>query len=225
MKGNKLIEFLKAQLFVGSDSELASSLGITQSRVSQLRYDENVGDKTVNSLIKKSLAAKSESLAANAIKPIVEFFETELCEDSERSFLDTSKADRQELKKVLQKARGIYSFYNSELEIIYVGKTKNDLWTEMCNAYNRNMNHYKRYYVAHPYEKYTAPQGGKVRRIKLEEMGLWHAASYFSAYSVDETLIDAFEQLMIRMIPNDLLNVRMEGNSSLVPFVGKIPGV
>ena len=30
--------------------------------------------------------------------------------------------------------------------------------------------------------------------------------------------IDIFETLLIRMVPNDLLNVRMEGNTSLLAF-------
>ncbi len=218
MQGDKLLKLLKSQLFVESDADLAKMLGLTVGRISQLRYDNEVKDGTVNSLIKKALAAQSKSLSKRAISPIVEFFETEMCQKSERSFIDVSKEDRKALQKALKAAKGVYSFYNSELEIIYVGKTKNDLWTEMCNAYSRKMPHYHRYYVNHPHGKYSAGKGRALRQIKRDAMYLYDAASYFSAYSVEENLIDAFETLIIRMIPNDLLNVRMEGNELLSPF-------
>lgn len=218
MQGDKLLKLLKSQLFVESDADLAKMLGLTVGRISQLRYDSEVEDGTVNSLIKRALAAQSKSLSKRAISPIVEFFETEMCQKSERSFIDVSKEDRKALQKALKAAKGVYSFYNSELEIIYVGKTKNDLWAEMCNAYNRKMPHYHRYYVNHPHGKYSTGKGGALRQIKRDAMYLYDAASYFSAYSVEENLIDAFETLIIRMIPNDLLNVRMEGNNLLSPF-------
>ncbi|MAM96055.1 hypothetical protein [Parvibaculum sp.] len=216
MQGDKLLRLLKSQLFVESDADLADLLGLTVGRISQLRYDTDVKDGTVNSLIKKALSAQSKSLSRRAISPIVEFFETEMCQKSERSFIDVSKEDRKVLQNALKATKGVYSFYNSELEIIYVGKTKNDLWTEICNAYNRKMPHYHRYYVNHPHGKYSA--GKALRQIKRDAMYLYDAASYFSAYSVEENLIDAFETLIIRMIPNDLLNVRMEGNNLLSPF-------
>ena len=45
---------------------------------------------------------------------------------------------------------------------------------------------------------------------------MYHAAYFFSAYHVEEGFIDEVEKLLIRMIPNDLLNHRMEGNLSLI---------
>ena len=218
MRGEVLLEILSSQLFAKNDSNLAELLGVSAARISQIRKTESLGDRTVNSLIRQSIKAKSAALLENAVRPVVEFFPTESLEGSDRTFLDTTQEDRRQLQRALRASRGIYCFYNSELEIIYVGKTKGDLWTEMHNAYNREMKHYSRYYVAHAYEKYVVPKGGGVRKITKGPMHLYDAAEYFSAYSVEEDLIDAIEQLIIRMIPNDLLNVRMEGNTSMSSF-------
>jgi len=132
-----------------------------------------------------------------------------------RSFLNEAESDQKSLIEILRQNIGIYAFYNSEFEIIYLGKTKNSLWNEMKSAYMRTMPHYKRYRVKHPRGKFLPPKSGSVRKIKLDSVAVWEAASYFSAYSVAENLIDDVEKLLIRIAPNDVLNRRMEGNGSL----------
>jgi hypothetical protein len=77
------------------------------------------------------------------IRPIIELFPVECSrEDIETTFIDLKNENRKVLRKTFKNEKGIYSFYNSEMEIIYVGKTKNDLWTEMKVAFNRPMVHY-----------------------------------------------------------------------------------
>jgi hypothetical protein len=147
-------------------------------------------------------------------KVIVELFPVEWSEKSTRAFLNEQRKDHAELSSLLKSSIGIYAFYNSELEIIYLGKTKSNLLIEMQQAYMRDMPHYKRYYVNHPNEKYK-PTSGAARALKLGNMMVWQAAWYFSAYSVEESMIDDVEKLLIRIAPNDLLNRRMEGNGSL----------
>ena len=148
-------------------------------------------------------------------KVIVELFECEWSDKHKRNFLNEAKADHKILIDLLKKTTGIYSFYNSELEIIYVGKTKFDLWTEMKNAYNRQMPKYKRYVVSHPHEKYAHTKSGLARKIVSQSLAVWQTASYFSAYAVNEEYIDELESFIIRLMPNDVANVKMEGNASI----------
>ena len=69
-------------------------------------------------------------------------------------------------------------------------------------------------------ENYTVPKSGKMRTLKRRERHIYDCAMRFSAYAIDDdTLIDVVELMMIRLVPNDLLNVRMEGNTTLRPFV------
>ncbi len=169
----------------------------------------------------------SEETSAAAIKqieqkvhPIVEFFAIDRNALGDGcSFLNEGRPDHRLLKKSLQTAKGIYSFYNSEYEIIYVGKTRNSLWSEMNNAFNRPMSHYERYKVSHPHGKYKPLPNGLARPIKRKSAHLYDAANFFSAYSMlDDTLIDVVEFMIIRMLPNDILNKRVEGNTSLKAF-------
>ncbi|MEO9624105.1 MAG: hypothetical protein ABJF09_06140 [Qipengyuania citrea] len=163
------------------------------------------------------LPKKSRKLITENIFPIVEFFEVDFDDKSEKSFLDLSQEDKCELRSHLIGSKGVYAFYNSEFEIIYVGKTKSNLWNEMKLAFNRSMPHYNRLAVHHPSGRYKATSGG-VRVIRPKTLHVYDCATYFSAYRVvDESLIDLLELMLIRICPNDLLNVRIEGNHTLSP--------
>lgn len=148
-------------------------------------------------------------------KVIVEMFPVSESDRHHRSFLNEALSDQKELINILKDTIGIYSFYNSEMEIIYLGKTKNNLWDEMKTAYTRSMPHYKKYFVNHPNGKFKRPAGTSPRKLQLRELFVWETAEYFSAYSVDHSVIDDVERFMIRIMPNDIANKRMEGNGSL----------
>jgi len=91
----------------------------------------------------------------------------------------------------------------------------------MKGAYNRKMNHYARYQVHHARGKYAALASGRARSLQKRPIYLYDCAQYFSAYAIeDDTLIDLIELMMIRLCPNDLLNVRMEGNTTLRAYPG-----
>jgi hypothetical protein len=151
---------------------------------------------------------------------IVELFKCEWSDKHYRSFLNEAREDHKELITILSKSKGIYSFYNSELEIIYIGKTKRNLWDEMKVAYCRKMPHYQRYAVSHPHKKYRAQTNGKPRKIQSITPYVYQTAIYFSAYRVSENYIDDMEKFLIRIMPNDIVNTRMEGNKTISMPVG-----
>jgi len=174
--------------------------------------------------VAESLNKVAAEIAEQKIHPIVEFFQVDFDCRSAREFIDISKADRKLLRSSLMAAKGIYAFYNSEYEIIYLGKTKRKLWDEMKNAYSREMQHYERYKVHFARNKYTQGRADKVRPLKRSATYIYDCASYFSAYAIDDdALIDIVELMMIRLFPNDLLNVRMEGNTTLRRYVPPTP--
>ena len=171
--------------------------------------------------VSEALSTQALEIAKKTIHPIVEFFPIDLEGKNENEFIDTSidNKDRIELRKALSASKGIYAFYNSEYECIYIGKTKNNLWLEMKTAYNREMNHYQRFTVDHgKKQKYKVPSNGILRPIRARKFHLYDNARYFSAYHIEENdLVDLMELMIVRLMPNDLLNVRMEGNTSLIP--------
>jgi hypothetical protein len=212
MKGSHFIDALRKKYKIDTDSALAAEIGYTQGRIAQIR-GQNVSLRTIVNVTGK-VAAATLNDRVSAMQPIVEFFHISEDQKSERSFLDLSKPDQKKLQDLLKRTCGIYVFYNSEVEVIYVGKTKNKLWDEMINAFNRTMKNYNRFYVSHPRNRYSPRKNGLTRSIAKKQFYLYDTAEYFSAYSISSEFIDFFEKLLIRMLPNDLLNVRIEGNTS-----------
>lgn len=103
-------------------------------------------------------------------------------------------------------------FYDSRGEALYVGKAKEqNLWDEMKSAFNRDRQTQKIRAVNHPYTgtgfkpAYESP-----RKIELFHMQLADLATYFSAYEVDNDMINNIEALLVRTFANGLLNARME---------------
>ena len=145
--------------------------------------------------------------------PIVEFFP--VFNLGSVSVFDDKNENHEPLRKALVAKKGIYSFYNSEGEIIYVGQSSTNLWRRMRQSFEREKARYEGYFVNHPRERFSPRQDQRVRKIKRMPLRLEEAAELFSAYEIAAKNIDPIEQLIIRLIPNDLINIRMEGNLSL----------
>jgi hypothetical protein len=148
-------------------------------------------------------------------RPIVEFFPTYDYNEGSDLFFNNTASHQKELRKALQNTQGIYAFYNSEAEIIYVGKTeRQNLWTRMYRSYNVS-SRYSRYYVKHPRSQYKSAKSGGARKITKDKIPISAVAAYCSAYEIPPQLIEFAERLLIRLVPNDLINLRMEGNMTL----------
>ena len=112
----------------------------------------------------------------------------------------------------LTSIRGIYLFYNSQGEVIYVGKAKRqDVWFEMKSAYNRTRDSQKIYKVKYP-KTGTRIEAAyhSERQIIKQPIQLHELASFFSVYEIESSLIDHLEAAIIRMIPNDCVNIKIE---------------
>jgi len=118
---------------------------------------------------------------------------------------------RSGLKHELDHAKGVYIFFDSRGQAIYVGQAKQNLWKEMNIAFNRkreSVQKIKR--VKHPKRKVQYKTSyEKTRQIFESAVPLHEIAYYFSAYEVDDGMIDELESLLIRSFANDLLNVQM----------------
>lgn len=95
--------------------------------------------------------------------------------------------------------------------VIYFWKTESlTLYNEIVNAFIRKLPKYKLYRVRHPWGRYRTTRENELRKIRKEEVTLADTASYFSAYSVAPPLIGGLESLIIRIAPNDIINVKIE---------------
>ena len=219
MKASDLIEALAMKLHTSSQSELARTLGVSVGTLANWkRRDEDLSPLQVAAALAKSCAAAVEKAQFETIQPIVEFYRIEKCltkrEVSWQVFNGGLNATQyaQGLRVELEACHGIYIFYDSRGHALYVGKAREQsIWKEMNLAFNRKrdvqtitlVNHPERHQVFRPgYEKLRQP---KETQLELSDL-----AYYFSAYHVDDGMINDLEALMVRGFANDLLNVRME---------------
>lgn len=219
MKSNELIEALARKLGTTSQIELAQVLGISVSTLSNWkRQNEDLSPMQVAAALAKSRTAAVSRAQLETIQPIVEFYRIEKClskrEASWQVFNGGSDAIlyAQGLKKELETYCGIYIFYDSRGRALYVGKAKEQsLWKEMNMAFNRKREVQKIALVQHPLRSQEFKPGyEKLRQPKDTLLKLSDLAAYFSAYYVDDGMINDLEALMVRGFANDLLNVRME---------------
>jgi hypothetical protein len=170
-------------------------------------------------LKRERLVPKSRKL----VRPIVEFFPVDAVESkrgarwelfTDRYEDETTHRYSEGVKQELQRARGIYMFYDSRGRALYAGKAvEQSLWAEMNAVFNRSRDEVQRIkLVSHPYRNVAYKSSKeRVRRIVDQSVKLHDLAAYVSAYEVSPPeMIGMFEALIIRAFANDLLNKRME---------------
>ena len=219
MKAVELIEALAKKLQTNSHNELASVLGISvQTLNNWSNRDENLTALQVASALAKSRVAAVQRAQLDTIQPVVEFYAIDRCltkrEASWQVFDSSPQATvyAQGLKAELDSCYGLYIFYDSRGRALYVGKAREQsIWKEMNLAFNRKRDVQTIALVHHPERNQEFKPGyEKLRQPKDTQLELFDLAYYFSAYHVDDGMINDLEALMVRGFANDLLNVRME---------------
>lgn len=216
LNGSILIEELKQKFNVATDGELAKTTGVSLASINKWKANSaKITPKQIGNLIMKAKRQEAKSCLTTAVQPIVEYYEIDHAESKNGANWEPIPTDSERgktIKQLLESSSGIYVFYNSQCRAIYIGKArKQNLWREMISAFNRNRGSQGVYKVAHPEkgQKFT-PAYEKLRALKRTNVYLSDIAVYFSAFKVEEHLIDNIEAFMIRAFANDLTNVRME---------------
>jgi transcriptional regulator with XRE-family HTH domain len=222
MKGSDAIKALKKKLGIQGDAELASRLGVTHPSILYWKNRKNITPRQLANLVHSASIAATKRFQAKAIRPVVEFFRIRKCESARKAKFELfSITDEQGdphpywsgLKDELSKSCGVYVFFDSRGQAIYAGKTKGQsLWKEITLAFNRKRDSVQKIKrVRHPENRVTyRTSNEKSRQIVEYSVPLHEIASYFSAYEVDDAMINDLESLLVRSFANDLLNIRME---------------
>lgn len=219
MKATELLEALARKLGTDSPVELASAMGVTvQTLKNWESRDEDLSANKVVSAILKSQSAAVQRSQFETIQPLVEFYSIERCltkREAKWQVFDAGPSATlyaQGLKEALNDSHGIYIFYDSRGHSIYVGKAREQsIWKEMNLAFNRKRAVQTITLVNHPDRNQEFRPGyEKLRQPKDFQLEIFDMAWYFSAYSVDDGMIDDLEALLVRGFANDLLNVKME---------------
>lgn len=219
MRANELIAALSKKLGTTSQSELAAALGVSVGTlINWKNRDEDLSAAQVASALSKSRSVAVQQAQLRTIQPIVEFFPIERCATGRNAswlVFDGGKNASlyaRGLRSALEESHGIYIFYDSRGQALYVGKAREQtIWKEMNLAFKRKRNIQKIALVSHPGGNQEFKPGyEKLRQPKDTVLELFELASYFSAYHVDDGMIDDLETLLVRSFANNLLNVRME---------------
>lgn len=222
MKGSDVVDELKKKFRAGTDLELADKIGLSRKGIQDWKKRKNCTLRQVASLVHSAKKAGARRLRDNAIRPLVEFFEITLCDSRQQKNHErfgTTDRDGEShrylvgLKDELNKEIGVYLFFDSRGQAIYAGKARQQtLWKEMNRALNRprgGVQKIKR--VKHPKRKLEYRTTDQKNRQPIEQhVKLWEIAAYFSAYVVEDEMIDDVEALIVRSFANNLLNKRME---------------
>lgn len=210
------IDSLREKSTVTATNHLASKLGISAGTVGNWLNQGMTGRKLADGLLK---AQKTAVLSAHsqAIAPIAEYYplapDRKTHDGKAKLFPAGRGASKiyQGLKEELDSAHGIYIFYDSRGRALYVGKAQRlTLWQEMNAAYNRDRETQKVFRVLHPKTGEFKTSAEQKRQVQLTWRHLCHMAEYFSAYRVDDGLINELEALLVRSFANDVLNIKME---------------
>ncbi|AOZ10694.1 hypothetical protein BKK80_22195 [Cupriavidus malaysiensis] len=212
------IASLRNKFDVGTNGRFSHELGISAGTVNNWLKYGLTGRKLSDGLLKaRQRAVKSAHECA--IAPVVEYFLLSAYRRSANGTAElfptrapnTTKA-LLGLKSALENSHGIYIFYDSRGRGLYVGKAqRQSLWKEMNLAFNRDRDTTQRVYrVQHPERGEFKTSDEYARQVRLTRRHLSHLATYFSAYKVDDALINELEALLVRSFANDLLNVKME---------------
>lgn len=210
-----LFNALKQKLNVKTDQQLTEVLGITQATLIGWRKNEKkLNANKLAFIVQKAINRGKEDALQHSIKPIVEYYPIKATPSRQAAkweIIETSEQRESKIKDILNKEHGIYVFYNSQCNAIYVGKAKErNLWGEIKSAFNRDRDPQVLWRVRHPTtgNSFLAASENP-RQIRKMKVYLHEIAHYFSAYSVEKALIDNAEAFLIRVFANDLTNEQM----------------
>lgn len=227
MTGRELIEQIRRSIAteevpIPTDRAVAIHLGVSGTSLANWRVRETITSRQMAGLLASAAKAARQRTLAEAIRPVVEFFQIRRTNigrgDTCRIFDAGGGADEHPylagLKRELETRKGIYVFYDSRGCGLYVGKTKaQTLWKEINLAYNRDRDPHLQSIlrVQHPQRRQDFRNSDEMRRqIRPINVRLHELAHYVSAYEVVDEMISDVESLLIRTFPNDLLNKKIE---------------
>jgi hypothetical protein len=120
-------------------------------------------------------------------------------------------ANRLNNQKLITKLQGqeggIYAFFDSAGELVYVGKTTKNLFTEIQQRYSGKKIHFR-----------TLSKKGKP---KWNAWTVKDVAQFISAYGVDKAFVTNVEALLTRLIINIASNIRVENFTSSATVAGR----
>lgn len=217
MKAIELLNALGRKLQTSSQTQLADALGVTpQTIINWKKRDEDLSPNQVASALAKSREAAVAKNQLETVQPIVEYYPISKVRTKQGAawqiFSSTGSTYVAGVRNALENSNGIYIYYDSRGQALYVGKAREQsLWKEMNLVLNRKRDVQTFKLVDHPERNQEFKPGYEKLRQPVEtQLELCDLAYYCSAYKIDDGMIDDLEALLVRGFANNLLNVKME---------------
>jgi DNA-binding transcriptional regulator YdaS (Cro superfamily) len=213
-----LFDAIRKRYKLDSDSKLAMFLGVTSARISQMRSrPHKLSARQIVTYIDRAKKSGEAAALAEPIRAIVEMYpidHTSSRQGAAVEMLPTGDGHprNRAIRKCLEETKGVYIFFDSQGQAIYVGKNESgNLWSEMTSAFNRKISNNTAFFVDHPSTgKAFSPAWKKPRQPRRRIIHLRVSAMYFSAYEVSKPLVGGLEALLVRSFCNTLANKKME---------------
>ncbi len=221
LKGSEVVEDLMGHFRTDVLQQLGRTIGVSNQALQNYKNRRAITPRQIAGLARTIYLCGQQGLRKTAIRPIVEFFPLRKAASLHKVKFDlfSTKDEKGKvhpyldgLRTELHSHNGVYIFFDSRGQAIYVGKARRQkLWREMISAFNRAREIQKIRRVRHPSRRVPYKTSDeKSRQIRERSVELHELAAYVSAYHVDLGLIDDLESLLVRSFANDILNKRME---------------
>jgi hypothetical protein len=193
MTGEQLVRMLEEEF----------SIKIGAATKSQWRKKKRISPTIFRNALKKMHIQTLD----RAIVPIAEYHYLNFDHGKNVDSLANLLNDKRLATQLQAQQGGIYAFFDSTGELVYVGKTTKNLFTEIQQRYT----------------------GKKIRFRTLSKNGTpkWNAwtvkkvAQFVSAYGVDKAFVTNVEALLTRLIINMASNIRVEKFKSSATVAGR----
>jgi DNA-binding XRE family transcriptional regulator len=188
-----LLEALQEEYGAVTQSVLAKALGVTQPTISNWVNGGEPSKKNLKMLVEYF----RNHHAITLIKPLIEFQSIEPCRSGNEWRFSPDASVVENLKTKLKGKHGLYIYYSSTGESLYLGKTEASLYAEAKQRLKAKPNRP----VFQPVKGYHLQMGAMAR--------------FISAYEVTiPAAVKNLESFMLRAFSNDLRN-RNGGNFKL----------
>ena len=182
-----LFELVCEHFEVNTHMEVAKVLGAGQPQVTNWLNRRGPTKKRWKRLLEKLV----EQAARELVWPLFEFESVVPVRHGKGWRIDADATTRERLKATLANHVGVYTFYDSAGRSLYVGKTTNNLWTEIHQRLDADVNRAMYF----PKRAHGIVMGNLTRRVSAYAVGVPGA-------------VHNVEALLIRISPNDQANTQ-----------------
>lgn len=198
---SEIVKFLEENNISTCREKSAEILSLSLNSLSTLISSNNSKSKSFSNALKSIIEHIKKKQLDELIIPIFELKRLSLQKRGNGYLLDPDAEGRDRLRSFLEGKHGIYIFYNSTGNVIYIGKAERMfLYNEILQQLNRKISIYK--------DINSENRSGVIAKKEIPQ---GEFTNFISAYEIKpKHYLPFIEALLIRSYANDNTNIKME---------------